>query len=190
MSEQEKGLPKEVEELQHSGEPEELEPKDISRRQFLNYALMGTGGFLAAMPLVPMLRFAVDPLLQSTEAGEMTEIGPIDEFGPTPKMKEFTVATKDAWYETETTHTAWIYKQEDGSIMAMSGICTHLGCNVSWASNENYPNQFFCPCHGGRYKKNGVNIEGTPPTAPLPVYEQKIENGILYLGKPVPRKGA
>ena len=38
--------------------------REISRRTFLNYALMGTGGFLAAGMITPMIRFAVDPLLQ------------------------------------------------------------------------------------------------------------------------------
>ena len=39
--------------------------KQVSRRQFLNYSLTGLGGFMAAGMLVPMLRFAVDPVLQS-----------------------------------------------------------------------------------------------------------------------------
>ena len=36
----------------------------ISRRQFLNYTLTGVGGFMAAGMLMPMVRFAVDPVLK------------------------------------------------------------------------------------------------------------------------------
>ena len=38
--------------------------QQVSRRQFLNYSLTGLGGFMAAGMLTPMLRFAVDPVLQ------------------------------------------------------------------------------------------------------------------------------
>lgn len=164
--------------------------KDISRRQFLNYALMGTGGFLAAVPMVSMLRFAVDPMLEKSEAGDMVPVGKVDDFGPEPKRVDFRVKTVDGWYETESSLSAWVFKQEDGSIMALSPICTHLGCTVNWEGSEDFQNEFFCPCHGGRYTKDGVNIPGTPPTAPLPVYNQEVKNGKLYLGSPVPRKGA
>ncbi len=34
--------------------------QDISRRQFLNYALTGVGGFMAASALMPMVRFALN----------------------------------------------------------------------------------------------------------------------------------
>lgn len=37
---------------------------EMSRRQFLSYTLGGSGAFMAAGMLVPMLRFAVDPILQ------------------------------------------------------------------------------------------------------------------------------
>ena len=40
----------------------------VSRRQFLNYTLTGVGGFMAAGMLMPMVRFAVDPVLKAEEA--------------------------------------------------------------------------------------------------------------------------
>lgn len=36
---------------------------DVTRRQFLNYTLLGVGGFMAAGLVLPMARFAIDPLL-------------------------------------------------------------------------------------------------------------------------------
>ena len=68
-----------------------------------------------------------------------------------------------------------------------SPVCKHLGCTVNWNSDKAHPNQFFCPCHGGRYTKDGINIKGTPPLAPLDVYESKVKDGTLYLGKAKPR---
>ena len=48
----------------------------VSRRQFLSYTLMGTGGFMASAMLMPMVRFAVDPVLQQSSGGD---------FIPTPQ---------------------------------------------------------------------------------------------------------
>ena len=36
----------------------------VSRRQFLNYTLTGVGGFMVAGILMPMTRFALDPVLR------------------------------------------------------------------------------------------------------------------------------
>ncbi len=38
--------------------------REMSRRQFLSYTLGGAGGFMGAGIIIPMIRFAVDPVLQ------------------------------------------------------------------------------------------------------------------------------
>jgi menaquinol-cytochrome c reductase iron-sulfur subunit len=163
----------------------------VSRRQFLNYTLTGVGGFMAAGLLAPMLRFAIDPALQPEKQGEFVSTGKeVDSFTTEPTRVEFTVHQVDAWYEADVTKTAWVMKQEDGSILALSPTCTHLGCFVDWNTSADHPNMFYCPCHGGLYEKNGKNVPNTPPTAPLSVYETQIKDGILYLGKEIPRKEA
>ena len=45
----------------------------VSRRQFLSYTLTGVGGFMAAGMLMPMLRFAIDPVLQSHAGGNFVK---------------------------------------------------------------------------------------------------------------------
>ncbi|MGG1659674.1 ubiquinol-cytochrome c reductase iron-sulfur subunit [Brevibacillus sp. NRS-1366] len=157
--------------------------REISRRTFLNYALMGTGGFLAAGMITPMIRFAVDPLLQGHAGGDSVAVGSPDEFGAEPKRVEFKVHTKDGWYESESTMSAWVTKNEKGEILALSPICKHLGCTVNWNESPDHPNQYFCPCHLGRYSINGEHILGTPPTASLDEYETEVKDGKLYLGK-------
>jgi len=163
--------------------------KRVSRRQFLNYTLTGVGGFMAAGMLAPMVRFAIDPVLQTKEGGDMHSVASVDEITNEPTRVEWTIDQVDAWYESEVQKTAWVYRNENDEIVALSPICTHLGCTVDWASQEDYPNQFYCPCHGGRYTKDGVNVPGTPPTAPLPVFDHKVEEGMLYLGDAQSRGG-
>jgi len=161
------------------------EKREISRRTFLNYALMGTGGFLAAGMITPMIRFAVDPLLKASAGGDKVAVGSIDEFGPEPKRVDFKVHTKDGWYESESTLAAWVTKNEKGEVLALSPICKHLGCTVDWNTGQ-HQNEYFCPCHMGRYNINGQNIIGTPPTVGLDLYEVEVKDGKVYLGKLVP----
>ncbi|MFM1652693.1 ubiquinol-cytochrome c reductase iron-sulfur subunit [Brevibacillus sp. B_LB10_24] len=167
------------------------EKQEISRRTFLNYALMGTGGFLAAGMITPMIRFAIDPVLKAAGGGDKVAVGSVDEFGPEPKSVSFKVHTKDGWYETESTLTAWVTKDANGEILALSPICKHLGCTVNWNGSPDFPNEYFCPCHFGRYTAKGEHILGTPPMASLDEYETEVKDGKLYLGQiiPNPRPG-
>jgi cytochrome b6-f complex iron-sulfur subunit len=48
----------------------------------------------------------------------------------------------------------------DKGLLALYGVCTHLGCLPKWApTNE----RFECPCHGSKYRANGTYIEGPAP---------------------------
>ncbi|ASN05518.1 QcrA and Rieske domain-containing protein [Virgibacillus necropolis] len=162
--------------------------QQVSRRQFLNYTLTGVGGFMAAGMLVPMLGMAVDPILKKSSSGDLANINlAVDDITNEPQRVDWKVDQVDAWYESQVSKSAWVYKNDNGDIVALSPICKHLGCVVSWEGSEQYPDQFYCPCHAGRYTKDGVNVPNTPPLAPLDVYESKVENGMLYLGNAHPR---
>ena len=119
----------------------------VSRRQFLNYTLTGVGGFMAAGMLMPMVRFALDPVLKGTEDQDMVQVVSVDELTREPKRFDFKIDQVDAWYESKESRSAWVYKEGD-EIVALSPICKHLGCTVGWNSDKNYPNEYHCPCHG------------------------------------------
>lgn len=158
----------------------------VSRRQFLNYTLMGVGGFMASGMLMPMIRFAVDPVLEAGAAGDYIPTSQkVSELTEEPVRVDFSYDQVDGWYESEVTGTAWVYKEGD-KVVALSPVCKHLGCTVNWASDPAHPTQFFCPCHAGRYEKNGKNVAGTPPIGPLDEFDVKIEDDLLYLGATKP----
>jgi len=50
-----------------------------------------------------------------------------------------------------------IYKDEVGTITALSAICPHMGCVVHWNNAEE---SWDCPCHGSRFNVCGDVIEG------------------------------
>jgi menaquinol-cytochrome c reductase iron-sulfur subunit len=163
----------------------------VSRRQFLSYTLTGVGGFMAAGMLMPMVRFAVDPVLRADEGGDFIATKQkVADLSNEPVRVDFSFKQKDAWYESEVTNTAWVYKNDEDKIVALSPVCKHLGCTVNFGGDKEHPDQFFCPCHYGRYTKDGMNVKGTPPLAPLDVYPYKEKDGFLYLGKAEPWKEA
>jgi len=63
----------------------------------------------------------------------------------------------------------WIYVlEEGGEIRAMDAQCTHLNCNVNWSARETC---FVCPCHGGRFHRDGTVLRKPPPQ---PLRRQKL----------------
>ncbi|NES73207.1 MAG: FAD-dependent oxidoreductase, partial [Okeania sp. SIO2D1] len=50
------------------------------------------------------------------------------------------------------------YRDESGTLHAVSAVCPHLGCIVEWNSAEK---SWDCPCHGARF-----NCEGEVLRAP------------------------
>src|SRR5699024_3025900 len=109
----------------------------VSRRQFLNYTLTGVGGFMAAGMLAPMLRMAVDPVLQPSAAGDLVNVGmSVDDLTDEPKRVDWKIDQVDAWYESEEEKSAWVYKDDNDDIIALSPICKHLGCFVSWEGSD------------------------------------------------------
>jgi menaquinol-cytochrome c reductase iron-sulfur subunit len=162
----------------------------VSRRQFLNYTLTGVGGFMAAGMLMPMVRFALDPVLGKVEDQDLVQVVNVDEITKEPQRFNFKIKQVDAWHKSEEPRSAWVFKNDKGDIVALSPVCKHLGCTVNWNSDPENPNQFFCPCHYGRYEKDGTNVPGTPPLAPLDVFVSEVKDGFLYLGSAKPRKEA
>lgn len=160
--------------------------QQVSRRQFLNYTLTGVGGFMGAAMLAPMVRMAVDPVLQPKKEGDFVAVTEVSKLTKEPQRFNFKIEQVDAWYTSEVTKAAWVYKKENDEIVALSPICKHLGCVVNWEGGQGHEDRFYCPCHGGLYEKNGENVPGTPPLAPLDSYKTKVKDGTLYLGEAVP----
>src|SRR3954469_22249137 len=61
------------------------------------------------------------------------------------------------------------YRDEGGTLHAVSAVCTHLGCQVQWNSAER---SWDCPCHGSRFDVTGRVIQG-PAVKDLETKEPK-----------------
>lgn len=70
----------------------------------------------------------------------------------------------------------------EGEVRAFLAICTHEGCVVGWSDALKL---IQCPCHDGRYDREGQVVSGPPPS-PLLRLEVAVRDGTIYL---VEKKG-
>lgn len=78
----------------------------------------------------------------------------------------------------------YLSRLEDGSFIAMSKTCTHLGCTVPW---DQELQKFVCPCHGSTFARNGTVLTA-PAIRPLDYYPVRIENGLIRIDIANPMK--
>ena len=60
-----------------------------------------------------------------------------------------------------------VYRDESGDVHAVSAVCSHMGCIVSWNDAHR---SWDCPCHGSRFDHDGGVID-TPAVDGLDGYE-------------------
>jgi cytochrome b6-f complex iron-sulfur subunit len=119
----------------------------FTRRQFLNGLLGGWLGALLASFLYPVLRFVFPPTREPDQV--VLPFADFRDMKPN-SVKNFSWGTKPGLLK----------KNDDGTYLALVGVCTHLDCNVSYLEDQR---KFFCACHEGWYDENGLNIAGPPP---------------------------
>jgi cytochrome b6-f complex iron-sulfur subunit len=138
------------------------ESETDSRRKFLS-KLWGILGLVALGELafftVSMLRPG-KKTLKDNPSINLKVAGSVEEF----KKNSVTADRINKYY---------LIRFEDGGFMALSLICSHLGCSVIWDQNKT---QFICPCHSSAFDRFG-NVINSPAPRPLDFYPVMIESG-------------
>jgi menaquinol-cytochrome c reductase iron-sulfur subunit len=150
----------------------------VSRRGFLAIATSAIGGLIGAALAIPAIAYIVGPALQRTEQGEWVRLGSITkvELG-TPTLFKTVIQRQSGWIVNENELSAYILTENGREFIAMSNICTHLGCRVRWIGDQQ---RFFCPCHNAIFDKDGEVVSGPPPR-PLDRFEVKVEDDQLFI---------
>jgi menaquinol-cytochrome c reductase iron-sulfur subunit len=154
------------------------ENDQVSRRNFLAIATGAIGGLIAVVMAIPAVAYVVGPALQRKKTENWLEIGPTSkvELG-TPTLFKTMVESQTGWIATQEEVSIYVLTENARDYIALSNICTHLGCRVRWIPDQG---QFFCPCHNGVFDKSGHVVSGPPPR-PLDQYETKIEDSQLFI---------
>lgn len=154
--------------------------KHLSRRDTLRMAIWTIGGFISAGLGSASIAYIIGPALEENKEGDWLRLGSISkiELG-NPTLFKARLTRQTGWISAEEQIAAFVLTEDGRDFIAMSNICTHLGCRVRWIPERE---QFFSPCHNGVFDKQGRVVSGPPPR-PLDRYEIKVENGQLYIGR-------
>lgn len=135
-----------------------------SRRTFLGVCLGGFVAAVSAAALYPVYRF----------------LAPRSGSGATAKVviPEKDVPEGEARFFEYAGSSAVLVRKKGGQLVALSAVCTHLGCIVQWEKDKQ---DFLCPCHAGHYSPDGEVTAGPPPR-PLPRLPFAVADGAITVG--------
>jgi cytochrome b6-f complex iron-sulfur subunit len=120
----------------------------VTRREFLNYAFLGSLGIFFVAFAGAFFVFAL-PRFGAGEFGGVFNLGPAGN----------SVPPTGAAPKPSTGARSWI-TQTDAGVIALYNVCVHLGCLYGW---QPVTDRFECPCHGSKYEKDGTYIVGPAP---------------------------
>ena len=152
--------------LEKQQSPSDTAGETATRRGFLISA--GAAGLCYITALgYPVYRYLASPAEMASEAVAVTEITLKDAqklAGGSVLMFKFGAAP------------AMLIHHADNTWVALTAVCTHLGCTVQY---EPQMNRIHCACHGGVYDpRTGANVSGPPPK-PLKLFKVAVnETGV------------
>jgi menaquinol-cytochrome c reductase iron-sulfur subunit len=143
----------------------------LTRREFLEWVTKTNVTIIAVLYAIPAIAYIIgDSLRRRVE--NWIPLGPVSkvELG-TPTLFKARVTRTAGWVSSNDEFFIYVLTENGRDFIALSNICTHLGCRVRWIADRE---QFYCPCHVGIFDKEGNVISGPPPR-PLDRYMVKVE---------------
>jgi len=136
----------------------------MKRRGFLKWALTLLGATGVASFSYPLFRYLAPP----ADAGRTTTLSIAKRDIPLGEAKEIVFNNVPAV----------IMNRPGKGLIAVSRVCTHLGCLVQY---DKANKRLLCPCHAGVYDLEG-NIVSGPPPRPLPKLPLRVEGETIVIG--------
>lgn len=163
-------------------EPQDLpriQPAAKDRRSFLGVLLAMGSACVGALLSVPLVRFAIFPLIRQTTGTKWAPLGAINDFRSLsdPAVRTVQIEQVDGWRRAVSERAVYITKDPRGQVQVLSSVCPHLGCTVPWNRDKK---QFICPCHTAIFSPDGARIAG-PALRGMDTLETKTEDGQLQV---------
>jgi len=143
----------------------------------MSAAIASIGGLIGVVIGIPAIAYIIGPALQQ-QVENWIRLGAISKVETgTPTLFKAVIERQTGWIAGQEEVSAYVLTDDGQTYVAMSNICTHLGCRVRWIADQQ---TFFCPCHNGVFDKDGKVVSGPPPR-PLDRYETNVEDGVLFI---------
>jgi menaquinol-cytochrome c reductase iron-sulfur subunit len=152
----------------------------ISRNEFVKIVVGAVGTLIGAVIALPAVGYLIKPAVDSMRANtgdSWIPAGPLDNFEiGKPELFSFTRSKVNGWERTTTSYGVYILRQNETETKAMSNICTHLSCRVTFSEERQ---EYLCPCHDAQFTIDGQIVRGPQPR-PMDEFPTKVENGTLF----------
>ena len=157
-------------------------PNQVSRRDFIKGTAAVIGGLIGTLIGIPSVAFLLSPALKSgAESEAVIALGPLEDYPiGVPTRFDFTQTKVNGWERTATNYGLYVVRKSDNEVRVFSDICTHLGCRVTWHSDQEH---YISPCHDGHFDILGNVVSGPPPRS-LDEFVTKVEGGELFVQLP------
>lgn len=178
-------------------EPVDEEELGVSRRQFLNRAVLTVVGFAGIGAFAPAMLAFLWPSGSSGFGGKINAGNLNDIFSQidakqapvyVPEARAYVQRyPKAAVPRAKKVYSPLVLPGMEKGVIALYQKCPHLGCRVPWCQSSQW---FECPCHGSKYNRVGEKKAGPAPRGmdrfPVEVTDSlTIDTGIVVLGPPI-----
>jgi len=154
----------------------EAEQYSGARRRFLKLAIAALGSLSGLVLGIPFLRTVIRSA--PAKKTDWSIVGDVSSMAAgTPQKMNFQSSYEDAYLRGTTVRSVWVLKDEKGSFIVYSPVCTHLGCYYTWNAASG---RFECPCHASVFSVDG-KVLGGPAPRPLDRLPHKVDNGKLFV---------
>lgn len=173
-------------------------PQRLTRRTFLRTSgklALGAAGLLAGSSGLFVYGALHDETRAAELPGNFVRLGSVEELSVQDGFVRvsYTANYKDAWVDKSESGTVYVTKEENGSLLILSSVCTHLGCTIEPVSeverNKDSEALYFrCPCHLAEFSRRGNSIRnfGIPG---LDSYKPYMAGGDVYINILAPIRG-
>ncbi len=179
-------------------EPVDEEEIGVSRRQFLNRAVLGISGFSAGVLGIGVLGFlwptGASGFGGKINAGNFDDImGQIADkrepfYVPDAKTYILPYPEDDIGNAEKVPSYKPVLAGMEAGVVALYQRCVHLGCRVPWCLSSQW---FECPCHGSKYNAVGEKRDGPAPrgldrfTVTVDAGNIVIDTSVVVTGPPI-----
>ena len=150
----------------------------LGRRAFVTGVVGLLGGIITAVVGLPAIGYWLGPSLKKQATEAWVPLGPLEKIPlDEPTLITFTRTKQVGWERSALSYGVYVVRSADGTLQTLSNVCTHLACRVTWKPEQN---EYVCPCHDGRFARDGAVVSGPPPR-PMDRFGFKIEDGTLLV---------
>ncbi|MGP8125636.1 MAG: Rieske 2Fe-2S domain-containing protein [Nitrososphaerales archaeon] len=142
---------------------------DYSRRSLIK-AFVALGGLIGLGVAIGSIKLPAPAAPSTQPATTATQTGSAK--GSVANTNNLQVGSPTYFDYPSSGYPNMLMKNADGSLTALSMLCTHVCCQCSYSASTK---TIYCPCHGSEFDSSGKVIRG-PASADLPTISLRIDS--------------